>query len=100
MFGIKKLKRRITELEAALEERDGALRKAAHFSLTYTLTESDLIKHKQQTARKKDATERMACSLGYKILKRFPPHEIINDGVVVGYHVEIDARRPYNGTGM
>lgn len=100
MFGIKKLKRRIAELEAALEEREGALRNTAHFSLTYTLTESDLIKHKQQTARKKDATERMARSLGYKILNRFPPHEIINDGVVVGYHVEIDARRPYNGTGM
>ena len=72
----------------------------AHFSLNYTLTESDLVKHRQLTARKKEATQRMAASLGYRILRRFPPHDIIENGVIIGYHVEIDARRPYNGTGM
>ena len=97
MFGTRKLKARIAQLEYALAVCEDDLKREREslktFYATYTLTESDLLKFKQQTARKKAAVGRMAAHIGYHLLKTYRPKEIVENGVVVGYTVTIKARR-------
>ena len=93
MFGRRKLKAEIERLKGVVALYEEERKHIKFFSCTYTLTESDLIRHKQQTARKKDAVDRMARYLGYKILKEFQPRDIVKDGLVVGYGVRILASR-------
>ena len=100
MFGRKKLKEEIERLQAVADyfsdevrRLQGELDRCRLVSVTYTLTESDLIKHKQQSARKKAAVERMARVAGYKITKLFPPEEIVEGGVVVGYRLDVDVKK-------
>lgn len=97
MFGIRKLKARIAQLEYALAVCEDDLKREREslktFYATYTLTESDLLEFKQQTARKKAATQRMAAHIGYHLLKTYKPKEVVKDGVVVGFTVTIKAKR-------
>ena len=96
MFGIKKLKHENEQLKLInekLQDRITALllndAELRQFSISYTLTESDLITHKRQSARKKVALDRMARSLGYRILNTFKSTEVVKDGVVVGYKIDV-----------
>lgn len=60
--------------------------------LTYTLTESDFVNFKQQTARARHAKARMVSSLAHKVGQMLDPEEVVKDGVVVGYSVDVAVR--------
>lgn len=62
-------------------------------SVFYTLTDSDFVNYKQETARAKVARQRMAMALGNKIAKVIEPEEVIEDGVLIGYKYSLQVRR-------
>lgn len=73
--------------------RMGSFSPHLFFSVKYTLTDSDFVNYKQETARAKVARQRMAMSLGNKIAKVIEPEEVIEDGVLIGYKYSLQVRR-------
>lgn len=108
MFGkIKKLKEEVSTLRHLLEETEGARKKCydtmmdlyakqqrlERFSVFYTLTDSDFVNFSQNSARKRAAKQRMAMSLGNKIVKDMEIDEVVEDGVLVGYKIVVNAMK-------
>lgn len=108
MFGkIKKLKEEVSTLRHLLEETEEARKKCydtmmdlyakqqhlERFSVFYTLTDSDFVNFSQDSARKRAAKQRMAMSLGNKIVKDMEIDEVVEDGVLVGYKIVVNAMK-------
>lgn len=108
MFGkTKKLQEEVSTLRHLLETTEEARKKCydtmmdlyakeqrlERYSVFYTLTESDFVNFRQDSARKRAAKQRMALSLGNKIAKDMEIDEVIENGVLVGYRIVVDARK-------
>ena len=105
MFGIKRLKERIRDLELALADAQADHERAltllnekssgTHaFSANYTITESDINKYgNDHQGMEKNAKLRMAGHLGRQIIKHLGADEIIEDGILIGYKIRVEARK-------
>ena len=98
MFGNKKLKAENNRLQALVEICGDELRKVRgslwHFYSTYRFTDSDFNKFGNNLqGMQKEARQRMACALGRKIIKELKADEIIENGVLVGYKIDVEARK-------
>ena len=110
MFGRKKLKQRLDEAGKLTEECremrerldkevDAWLGSAKSISAIYHITESDMAKFgKNNLAMEREAKHRLAGYLGRRILKELGAEEVVEDGLLVAYRIEIQARRPVKQT--
>ena len=110
MFGKKKLKQRLDEAEKLTEEcremRERLDKEieawhsgAKKISAIYHITESDTAKFgANNLAMEREAKHRLAGYLGRRILKELGVEEIGEDGLLLGYRIEIEARRAVKQT--
>lgn len=105
MFGRKKLKAEIKRLRELLQLSEKAraenyellisyynqLQEEKSFSAYYRLTDSDF--NKKGKVMKNDVFLRMAHYLGRKICNEVGIEEVVEDGVVVAYKIELKARK-------
>lgn len=61
---------------------------------TYKFTESDFNKFgNNHQGMEKEAKQRMACALGRRIIKDLGATEIVEDGVLAGYRIDVEIRK-------
>lgn len=61
---------------------------------TYKFTESDFIKFgDNHLGMEKEARQRIACALGRRIIKDLGATEIVEDGKLIGYRIDVEVRR-------
>ena len=61
---------------------------------SYRFTESDISKFgNNHQGMEKEAKQRMACALGRRIVKELGATEIIEDGVLAGFRIDIEAKK-------
>lgn len=65
-----------------------------HLWATYKFSESDFNKFgPDHRAMEREARQRMACALGRRIVKELGATELIENGVLIGYKIEVDVRK-------
>lgn len=61
---------------------------------TYKFTESDFNKFgNNHQGMEKEAKQRMACALGRRIVKDLGATEIVEDGKLLGYRIDVEVRK-------
>jgi hypothetical protein len=92
MFGRKKLKKRIAELESQVSALNKSIEFMRPISAYYTLTPSDFNKfgnnHKGMEA---EAKRRLAGFLARQIIKSIGATEVVQEGKLSGYKIELIA---------
>lgn len=74
-----------------LQSAKDAMGEARKVWCTYRFSESDFTKTQSKMIR--DAKERVAGNIGRRIVKEVGLEEIVEDGVLVGYNIEVEIQR-------
>ena len=96
MFGRKKLKLEIERLNTIIEVYQQELKdqRGIPFRSSYRFTESDFRRHgNNQLGMEKEAKQRMACALGRRIVKFLDADEIVEDGKLSGFKIQVFVRK-------
>lgn len=69
------------------------------FFATYTFSDHDFQRYgNDKQGMQKNAVRVMSEAIGRKIVRHFKPDEIVEDGVLVGYRIEVEARKATDNT--
>lgn len=64
------------------------------FHATYTFSDHDFQRYgNDKQGMKKNALRMMSEALGRRIARNLKPDEVVEDGIIVGYKIEVEARK-------
>ncbi len=79
-----------------MDEREKLDKTLLPFFATYRFSDTDLQKGKR--AMESEAISRMGANIGRRIIQKLGATEIVENGLLVGYSVEVDVRKRDPGT--